>query len=520
MSGNDKNRNVYSASDIQKYLSGELSAPEMHQLELAALEDPMLSDALEGMAIHHSLPSPVSFQQDLGELQQRLDKRVEDKRKTAFLLRSPMKVAAVLILLVGLGLTTYFLFFRGTARFRLAASKEAQSPSVAAAPATADSTTPSNQDIADNQPPAAKVDKAAIKDGRVPPVEEGLVSREQQAPATSQNQAPVGKADRSPASPAPGAATAAKQEEPADAKTIQLEKSAEVAASRKTANWADSNVARTMDKDRTMDKEVYVQRTPDSYKAKARSNFGFKRADTVRYTEDFASSNQSSNQALTGPSNNANRNMASLYVTTPADQLVFTGKVIDQNNKPLPGAAIYLAGSYLSNTTTDKYGNFSLKLPKKDSALKLTVGYVGYEQASLGLSTDNRTGNVIQLQPQANAMNEVVVTGYGAKRKEILQNNSQPKKESLPTKAGPVIGWPAYESYLDINKKIVNPDSTLKGSETISFLVDDKGTLSSFKVEQSLSPAHDSAAIRLIQQGPSWKLLKGRRTRAWVTISF
>jgi hypothetical protein len=194
--------------------------------------------------------------------------------------------------------------------------------------------------------------------------------------------------------------------------------------------------------------------------------------------------------------------------------------VIDQNNRPLSGAALYLAGNYLSNTTTDKNGNFSLRLPKNDTALKLTIGYVGYEQTSLGLSTDNRTSNIIQLQPQAGAMNEVIVTGYGTKRKEILQNNSKPQKESLPTKASPVNGWTAYQNYLDVSKTAVNPDSTLKGTEIISFIVNEEGTLSSFKVEQSLSPAHDSAAIHLIQQGPSWKLLKGKTTRAWVTISF
>jgi len=68
MSGNDKNISLYSASDIQKYLSGELSAPEMHQLELAALEDPFLS--MPGGNGHSPFATaPSSFQQDLGDLQ-------------------------------------------------------------------------------------------------------------------------------------------------------------------------------------------------------------------------------------------------------------------------------------------------------------------------------------------------------------------------------------------------------------------------------------------------------------------
>jgi hypothetical protein len=213
------------------------------------------------------------------------------------------------------------------------------------------------------------------------------------------------------------------------------------------------------------------------------------------------------------------RGMA-FYKTDTPDQLVFTGKVIDQHNKPLPGAALYLAGNYSVNTTTDKNGLFSLKIPKKDSVFKLTVAYVGYEQASLGLGNENRTGNIIQLQPQANALSEVVVTGYGSKRKEIIREDSKPRKEFLTKRAAPTDGWPAYKNYLEGIKKAINPDSTLKGDLTISFLVNKEGVLSSFKVEQSLSPDQDSAAIHLIQQGPSWKLLKGNKARAWVTIPF
>jgi hypothetical protein len=38
----------YDASDIQRYLNGEMSNSEMHQLELAALQNPFLQDAIDG----------------------------------------------------------------------------------------------------------------------------------------------------------------------------------------------------------------------------------------------------------------------------------------------------------------------------------------------------------------------------------------------------------------------------------------------------------------------------------------
>jgi len=52
MSGQMKNTTHYSASDIQRYLNGEMSAREMFDLEKAALEDPFLADAIEGYDAH------------------------------------------------------------------------------------------------------------------------------------------------------------------------------------------------------------------------------------------------------------------------------------------------------------------------------------------------------------------------------------------------------------------------------------------------------------------------------------
>ncbi|HWK05656.1 MAG TPA: carboxypeptidase-like regulatory domain-containing protein [Puia sp.] len=475
MSGNDKNISLYSASDIQKYLRGELSAPEMHQLELAALEDPFLSDALEGMGIHHSLPAPSSLQQDLGELQKRLDDRVGKKDRKGYLLfRSSWKVAAAVILLAGLGLTAYFTSLT-TARSRKVESvaQKTQTPQI---PATADS--------------IALEDRAVAK---------------QQDVAAPREQATAKKAAPSP-EPAILPGTAADIAQAAPAK-------------------ADNDKA---------DKEIYTSKErAKAYDYKTKSSLNKK--DTLNFTNGYVSQDKQAaapastpapspaGASATAPAGNVlARRTAGLNITSPSEQLVFTGKVIDQNKNPLPGAALYLAGNgnYTFNTTTDKNGFFSLKLPKKDSAFKLTVASLGYEQASLGLSMENRTGNIIQLQPQANAMNEVVVTGFGTKRKEILQDNSEPRKDFLSKKAAPADGWPAYQSFLEVSKQAINPDSTLKGNETISFIVNKEGALSSFKVEQSLSPAHDSAVIQLIRQGPSWKLLKGKKTRAWVTILF
>ena len=63
--------------DIERYLKGEMSAPERHALEKAALNDPFLSDALEGA--EHSGPDAFSF--DLKELQGSIYSRTKQRHR-------------------------------------------------------------------------------------------------------------------------------------------------------------------------------------------------------------------------------------------------------------------------------------------------------------------------------------------------------------------------------------------------------------------------------------------------------
>jgi hypothetical protein len=206
---------------------------------------------------------------------------------------------------------------------------------------------------------------------------------------------------------------------------------------------------------------------------------------------------------------------------SPGGKLVFSGKVTDPHNNPLPGAYLALKNNQNINAVTDKNGFFNLRLNNKiDTGSAVLVSHVGYEQASMFLNTENKKGNFIQLQPQAASLNEVEIVGYGSKRKEIMRQNIDAEHKALSLVAVPAVGWPAYKEYLESGKQSANLDSTLRGDETISFIVNKKGELSSFKVEQSISPAHDSATIRMIKQGPAWQLLSGKKARARVILTY
>jgi TonB family protein len=78
--------------DIEKYLKGELSPKQMHELEKKSLSDPFLADALEGGSSigHHE------FSKDVEDLNKKIY-----KKETTF---TPLRIAAGLVILIGAGL--------------------------------------------------------------------------------------------------------------------------------------------------------------------------------------------------------------------------------------------------------------------------------------------------------------------------------------------------------------------------------------------------------------------------------
>jgi hypothetical protein len=100
MSPNDKYKH-YSAADIRKYLQGDLSAREMQALEAAALEDPFLADALEGMEKDRQLRGDAPFREDLAALKERLDQRIAKKNRAVVLplYHSAWRATAAVIIL-------------------------------------------------------------------------------------------------------------------------------------------------------------------------------------------------------------------------------------------------------------------------------------------------------------------------------------------------------------------------------------------------------------------------------------
>ena len=101
--------------------------------------------------------------------------------------------------------------------------------------------------------------------------------------------------------------------------------------------------------------------------------------------------------------------------TTMFAQLSVSGTVVDATGEPVIGANIVVKGS-TQGTITDFDGNYSIEV--SDCSVVLVFSYIGMQAQELAASAAN--GKTITLKEDAEVLEEVVVVGFGAQKKESL----------------------------------------------------------------------------------------------------
>lgn len=96
-----------------------------------------------------------------------------------------------------------------------------------------------------------------------------------------------------------------------------------------------------------------------------------------------------------------------------ASPITVSGVVSDQNNQPLIGVTITLKGVRSGGTVTDVSGKFKINVPK--STETLVISYVGYN--TIEVPVNNRTVVNIKMEEDTQAIDDVVVVGYGVQKK-------------------------------------------------------------------------------------------------------
>jgi hypothetical protein len=196
------------------------------------------------------------------------------------------------------------------------------------------------------------------------------------------------------------------------------------------------------------------------------------------------------------------------------------GKVVDEVGTPL-GYASVTDKQHNRNTVADSTGNF--ELASQDSTTIASASLPGFDTKSFNLKNNKDT--TIVLDKTDVSLAEVVVTGYGSKRKQSITGPTILKGkvsgvQVMSDELEPEGGLEELDEYIADNKVQIHDEkgNMLSGEITLSFAVDNKGKPENIKVIKSSCSPCEAEARRLLQNGPQWKTKKGDKGK--VVIKF
>ncbi len=469
----------YTAADIQQYLDGRMNAAEMHAMEKAALEDPFLADAIEGIELAKKEYNNDTINNDLVQLRNQIAEKSNAGKVRAIASFRWWRVAAAAIVLIVFGAVTYTFWLKDESKQKLIVVNENK-------PATI-------------EPSAAPSNKAITQETDTFNKDISRLEEKIKSPGIEAEKKSAGELDKSTKQEIASAPPVAiKEDNPPVSVPTKIVEAKEISA-------AVQNKDRS--KKDTIDTDTVLARNQNfiEYETQKKS--------TV--TDDELA-------GIVTEKKSKDKTVVAGYGTKKASPVTgnttlnyFNGRVTDNNNRPIANATVQLANTR-NGYVTDQNGNF--RIPSTDSSVNVTITGVGFGVQNIQLRNDLAI-NHVQLQPSSAALSEVVVTKPNARREKSNYKTKYPSV--LIQDAEPANGWIEYDKYIESNKRI-NPDdpNAKSGEVVVSFQVNRKSELSDFKIEQRLSVAQDAEAIRLIKEGPSWRLLKGKKARIIVIIRF
>jgi hypothetical protein len=464
----DNNHIIYSAEDIKRYWKGQLSPPEMHAMEKAALDDPFLADAMEGYGLAMQEHHEKKITTQLDEMHLQLQESTKGAVRSIVPVRSFRwwQVAAAAFVLIAAG---YWIFSSGRSDADGLISKQEKNSNTAETATVQDSGV---RDRAEAVLPGLTdtTEITAARDSKQSE-ELGLYKFNTPEKNLDKTAAPRSKKERALKSFKPDT-------QPAPFAGVKHQK------------LVEQNEARAL---------VQPPANTDTVRKME--------TEVVKLPETFADREKDYNKITSNE---------------PKLQNIVSGVVTDNRNNPLPN--VFLRIDNKNSYTTDPSGNF--KIPVADSVVNVSVSLQGYATQNFLLkSTHNGAGNIadnkikLQSNDELAAYRQMMEKGYGKKAKDKADMAADLPKITQQD-AQPVYGWLTWEQYLEKNKRVPPSNPNLTGEVAVSFEVNNKGERGGYKIEKSLSILHDIEAIRLVREGPEWKLNKGRKTRVTVIVRF
>jgi len=434
MSSNRSNT-IYTAGDIEKYLSGKLSNAQMHEMEKAALDDPFLAEAMEG----YEGMQGKNWNTTLAAIRQQITES-NAEAKVIPMHRSTgrwWKTAAAVLVLCGGAALTYVLTkdkpgdnpvqeIAQTIPVKDPANKIADTALTSVVVTVPIATVPVKENATIENTPATKTRPSAKKENDLvnTPVEES-------GDEMVKNDKPVSAA---------------------------AERSRSAVTPPNNTNAANNNIVAA--------NEIIKQKNADKKEPQSHYNFN--------------------------------------------------AQVVTADNSPLPFSNISIKEEDFG-TYADVKGNF--RLVSTDTVLTIEVKSVGYLPKTYTLRSDQGQHKIVleedvAIKDNAFTQNMEVTNTTSIRRATLLADSI--------INAEPADGWENYNTYIANNFDI--PDEILKkglhGEVGITFDIKPDGAITNIRVDKSMGNDYDELAKRLIQQGPQWKVKKGKKTSARVNVKF
>ena len=466
---NEKKHIIYSAKDIEQYLSGNMSNAEMHAIEKAALDDPLLSDAIDG----YDAVGKKEWNNALVELKEKIaaaeNTPVVSITKNSFVRR--WRVAAA-VLLVGSSIAIAYLFTAkdNAAKEQLAtkAAKKESSDTVRNQLETTDSTTY----IAANNTPVPNNKKELLN-----------TAIETKKPAVDKNALAIIKQDNQPTNDdfvyQPGNPSA-----PATKGIPQTDNSKSLA----------ENVGKE-----TIASNKEVQNNSPNNAANAANATDLKIAD-----------DNIKNLAAPITQQNGLQFKSSNF---------FNAQIVDATNHPLPFAQIKTAAQ--KPIVADANGNFNIATT--DTTLAVTVTAAGY--ISKKYQFDNASiPQIIRLDEDKTVLQELAYTKKksASPKTALIKGDNIKELEEEDDDIEPINGWVDYNNYLSQNLTISDKlkNSNVHGMVELLVKLKANGNVSAVKINKSLCADCDAEAIRLVKKGPKWDVKNNKGGKTKVKVQF
>lgn len=451
----------YTAADIQRYLLGNMTVDEMHALEKAALDDPLLAEAMEGYET-----APAGWEAQLANLHQQFQAQTNAVAPVVAMKPTPAfrwwKVAAAALILVTGGTLIYQ---------ALVPSGKSNSPAIANIKTEQQHTPPIPSDQA---PTIASADPTNPSSPNNSPAKDGPFTSnpDQVSNLDTLRNGSVANDD-------------AKQMSSADSAFIY--RPSEPVVSTNQAGVMPANVER----------------------GRAESQM-----ETVASNNGYLNRQQNNtvNNAVNFDQEKAADKKESARKPQPGFNQVFNARVLGSDLTPLAFANVSVVDESVG-TYADVKGNF--KLISTDSIVKVEIKSEGYEPQIVALKSGKSINQIVMKESMANRVD------MGKRKWSAVAKKSYLKADSLVT-AEPADGWNNYNTYLANNIQFSDElrKQNIHGEVELSFEVQPNGTIANVKVNKSLCSACDEEAIRLLKQGPQWKLKKGTRGKASIKVAF